>query len=61
MDENKKNCGCGEKHIQGVSCDVSNCYYHDGNCYCTAGEISVGPSHATSSTDTACVTFKKKD
>ncbi len=50
-----------EKHIKGISCDVNNCYYHDGECHCTASQISVGPAFATSSTDTACITFKKKD
>lgn len=48
------------KHIHGVSCDVKNCVYHDGDNYCTADRVSVGPSYATSSTDTVCATFKEK-
>jgi len=48
------------KHIQGISCNVKNCVYHDGDNYCTADRVSVGPSYATSSTDTVCATFKEK-
>ena len=56
-----RDCGCGEtRHIQGISCDVRNCTYHDGQHYCTAGQISVGPAHAEHSGDTACVTFRPK-
>ena len=49
------------KHIQGISCDVKNCTFHDGQHYCTAGQITVGPAHASTSGDTACVTFKAKE
>lgn len=48
------------KHIKGITCDVKNCVYHDSDCYCTAGKIAVGPSYATSCTDTVCATFKQK-
>ena len=48
------------KHIQGITCDAKNCVYHDGDNYCTADRINVGPSYATSSTDTVCATFKEK-
>ena len=48
------------KHIKGIGCDVKNCVYHDGECYCTANKVSIGPSYATSSSDTACATFKEK-
>ncbi|MBR5553999.1 MAG: DUF1540 domain-containing protein [Clostridia bacterium] len=47
-------------HIRGISCNVKNCIYHDGDAYCTASRISVGPSYATSCTDTVCATFKAK-
>ena len=62
MNEEKKNCGAGgcKDHIKGVHCDVHNCVYHDGECYCNAGTISVGPSFATCSQDTVCATFKQK-
>lgn len=63
----KKSCGCDKasdtkKNVnKGISCDVNNCYYHDGRCYCTAERITVGPSNAASSADTLCATFKNKD
>lgn len=47
-------------HIRGISCNVKNCIYHDGDAYCTASRISVGPSYATACTDTVCATFKAK-
>ncbi|MBR5528755.1 MAG: DUF1540 domain-containing protein [Clostridia bacterium] len=47
-------------HIKGISCNVKNCIYHDGDSYCTASRISVGPSFATACTDTVCATFKAK-
>lgn len=49
------------KHIRGVSCDVKNCVYHDGDSYCTADRVAVGPSYATACTDTVCATFKQKN
>ena len=55
--ENKNCCG----HIKGISCDVKNCVHHDGETYCTAECIAVGPSHACTSADTICATFKQKD
>ena len=48
------------KHIKGIVCDVRNCAYHDGDSYCTAEKIAVGPSYACSCTDTVCATFKQK-
>lgn len=48
------------KHIKGIVCDVHNCAHHDGECYCTADKIAVGPSYACSCTDTVCATFKQK-
>ena len=48
---------CG-KHIKGINCSVKNCVYHDGECYCTAENIHVGPNHAEKSADTVCATFK---
>ena len=64
MDEKKtgKCCGTDEKkQIKGVVCDVRNCSYHDGDNYCTADKIAVGPSFATSCTDTVCASFKLRD
>lgn len=55
--EQKNNC-C--RHIQGVKCDVENCYYNDCRTHCTANEIAVGPHGADSSAQTLCATFKPK-
>ena len=63
----KKSCGCDrasdtKKNVnKGISCDVKNCVHHDGETYCTAECIAVGPSHANTSADTICATFKQKD
>lgn len=48
------------KENRGVMCDVINCVYHNGEDTCTAEKITVGPSYATSCTDTVCATFKQK-
>lgn len=62
--ENTEKRGCcgsnSHKHIDGIKCDVKNCVYHDCDTYCTAGQIAVGPSFATSSADTICATFKER-
>ncbi|MBE6545891.1 MAG: DUF1540 domain-containing protein [Ruminococcaceae bacterium] len=65
MNRETEKCGCpsgkGSKdHIKGICCDVKNCVYHDCETYCTAEQIAVGPSSATSSADTACATFKER-
>lgn len=54
----KKEHSC--RHIEGISCDVENCYYHDCDKHCTAREISVGPHHAGTSDETVCSTFRPK-
>ena len=48
----ERNDKCCESINQGITCDVRNCQYHQGDCHCTAEKIAVGPSFATSSTDT---------
>ena len=55
-------CSTGgtKEHIKGICCDVKNCVYHDCETHCTAKQIAVGPSSATSSSDTACATFKER-
>ena len=61
--ENKNSCckpNNGEKHINGIVCEVKNCMYHDCETYCTAEKIAVGPSYASTSSDTICATFKQK-
>ena len=57
----EKNCKKSNKENKGVSCDVCNCVYHNGENSCTATKINVGPSYATSCTDTVCATFKQKN
>ncbi len=47
-------------HIKGIVCDVKNCVHHDGDNYCTADKIAVGPSFATSCSDTVCASFKAR-
>jgi len=48
------------KRLTGVQCDVKSCAYHDGDSYCTADRIRVGPFYATAFTDTACATYKPR-
>ena len=48
------------EHIQGITCSVRNCVHNDGECYCTADRISVGPCTACSCGDTVCATFEHK-
>ncbi len=48
------------KHLKGVVCDVKMCEYHDGNAYCAATRITIGPSSAKTSGETICATFKPK-
>lgn len=64
MNQNEK-CGsskkCGTKeHIKGICCNVKNCVHHDCDTYCTAEQIAVGPSSATTSSETVCATFKER-
>lgn len=60
MNCDKEKRSCSKEHIKGIKCDVKNCMYHDCDTYCTAGQISVGPCNATSSTETVCATFKER-
>ena len=60
MSEVKKENGKSGKHLKGVACDVRNCSFHDGDSYCTANRIAVGPSFASTSGETVCATFKPK-
>lgn len=49
------------QHIRGIVCDVRNCAYHDGDSYCTANRIRVGPLSANRSGETACATFRPRN
>ncbi|MBQ2709445.1 MAG: DUF1540 domain-containing protein [Clostridia bacterium] len=48
------------RHIDGISCDVQNCVYHDGDNYCTAKHVSIGNLTAASAAQTRCATFEAK-
>lgn len=47
-----------EKEIKGISCEVKNCKYHDMSNCCTAGQIKVGSTTATTPSETKCETFE---
>ena len=48
----------GKHPIPGIDCRVENCYYNKNGTACTAGEIRVGPTNASTTYDTACATFR---
>ena len=50
-----------KKKNKGVVCDVKNCIYNDNNSHCTAEKIAVGPTYATSCSDTVCATFRQSN
>lgn len=50
----------GKKKNKGIICGVRNCVYNDGDGKCSAEKIAVGPSYATSCTDTVCATFRQR-
>ena len=50
----------GKKKLKNVACDVKNCLYNDLAGHCTAKNIAVGPTYATSCTDTVCATFRQR-
>ncbi len=60
MEEKRTDCDC--RHIQGIRCHVDNCRYHAKDCYCTAGEISVGSqcTDCTENRETLCNTFEAR-
>ena len=47
-------------YIARITCDVKNCVYHDEYDHCTADRIAVGPTYASSASDTVCATFRPK-
>jgi hypothetical protein len=49
-----------KEHISGIYCEVTNCSFHDPSCKCSANQIKVGPTFASSNADTVCSTFKSK-
>ena len=60
MDQKKRENLLQEHPNNQIVCSVQNCAYHCGDCKCTAAQISVGPTYASSGKDTVCATFKPK-
>ncbi len=60
--ENHNKDYCKDCHINlGIHCDAKHCVFNNGECNCTAEKISVGPSDATTSSETVCSTFQQKE
>ena len=47
--------------LSGVVCNAVNCTFHENHEECLASEITIDPSSALTSKQTACMTFKAKD
>lgn len=58
--EKEDGMGSVPQHINGISCDVKSCAYHDGDSFCTAGKVSIGPSFAKKSGQTSCATYRQR-
>ena len=52
--------GCNKECIHGIACNVENCIHNNHRCGCTANQIEVGPSFATTVSDTICRSFKEQ-
>ena len=48
------------RHISGITCDVKNCVYHDGDNFCTARRVTIGSTAAVRSSETRCATFEPR-
>ena len=56
----QNNCNTNpNKEISGICCHVTDCQYNSDK-KCMAGHINVGPSSATSTSETDCETFKAR-
>lgn len=47
-----------DKIIEGVTCVVNNCLYHNEGDKCGAGKIEIAPKSANTTEETDCNTFK---
>ena len=56
MDDRYK--GAQDPTIPGIRCEVTNCVYNNHHDGCTAGQVRVGPSFASTLGDTACETYQ---
>lgn len=45
------------RHIRGITCDVKNCVYHDGDNFCCADRVTIGNTASVRSGETRCATF----
>ncbi len=54
MKQTNKECICG------IECKVENCIHNNHSCGCTAKNIKVGPTYATTCSDTVCQSFKEQ-
>lgn len=48
------------RHINGITCDVRNCIYHDGDNFCTAGRVTIASQASVKSSQTRCATFEAR-
>ena len=48
------------RHINGITCDVRSCVYHDGDNFCTAERVTIGSAAAVKSSQTRCATFEAR-
>lgn len=46
------------RHISGITCDVKNCVYHDGDSFCCADRVTIGSIVAADPSKTHCSTFE---
>lgn len=58
MDNSRKTIG-GSEALAGVGCEVTNCVYNE-QMHCSADEILVAPSYASSTSETLCSTFRAR-
>ena len=52
--------GSVPRHINGITCDVKNCAFHDGDNYCTASRVTIVSIVSRSSESTRCATFEPR-
>lgn len=48
------------QEIKEIRCNVTNCVYNEDGRKCMAGHIDVGPSNASTSSETLCGTFENE-
>lgn len=58
--EHEKEMKRAPQHIEGIKCDVKSCAFHDGDSYCCANGVAIGPSYAKLTTETVCATYRRR-